>query len=282
MLRRVFGERKQGFYIDVGAMDPVLESVTKWFYDDGWHGINIEPNKFFFEKLVNERSRDVNLNVAIGEHGGEKPLYVFEQYGTSTFDPANRDRFVELGYSCEEKLVPVATLAAICAEHASESIDFLKVDCEGWENFVLRGADWERFRPTVLIVEATEPMSTVPSWHEWEPFLTETARYEFVYFDGLNRFYVPRERSELRSHFDRPPNVLDNFQIWPTIRAENRIAQLEHELRVKQHEIEDLANQHKAELENAARLTQELTKMRLWVGRLSQELAAKKKTVPRA
>ena len=268
MLRRVFGERKQGFYIDVGAMDPVLESVTKWFYDDGWHGINIEPNRFFYEKLVGERSRDINLSVAIGEQEGEKPLFVFEQYGISTFDPANRDRFVELGYSCEQEPVSVTTLAAICAEYATEPIDFLKVDCEGWESFVLRGADWERFRPTVLIVEATEPMSTVPSWQEWEPFLIETARYEFVYFDGLNRFYVPRERSELRSHFDRPPNVLDNFQIWPTIRAENRVARLEHELRMRQHQIDVLS--------------EELNKTRLWVGRLSQELAAKKKVLPRS
>ena len=43
MLRRVFAELDTGFYIDVGANDPSADSVTKAFYDAGWHGINIEP-----------------------------------------------------------------------------------------------------------------------------------------------------------------------------------------------------------------------------------------------
>jgi hypothetical protein len=28
-----------GFYIDVGANDPEKDSVTKFFYDQGWHGV---------------------------------------------------------------------------------------------------------------------------------------------------------------------------------------------------------------------------------------------------
>ena len=43
LLRRVFPDEPNGFYIDVGANDPVRDSVTKHFYDRGWHGINIEP-----------------------------------------------------------------------------------------------------------------------------------------------------------------------------------------------------------------------------------------------
>ena len=34
---------KKGFYIDVGAFDPIKVSVTKLFYLKGWNGINIEP-----------------------------------------------------------------------------------------------------------------------------------------------------------------------------------------------------------------------------------------------
>src|SRR6266851_465847 len=43
MLARVFAGRTAGFYVDVSAADPVNLSVTKWFYDLGWSGLNIEP-----------------------------------------------------------------------------------------------------------------------------------------------------------------------------------------------------------------------------------------------
>ncbi len=138
ILRRVFQDRKDGFYIDVGAMDPVLESVTKYFYDEGWSGINIEPNKWFYKKLLQERTRDINLNLAVGEHEESRPLYVFEQYGISTFDESNRDRFIQLGYQAEEKTVKITTLAAICEQYVTRPIDFLKVDCEGWEKMALK------------------------------------------------------------------------------------------------------------------------------------------------
>jgi len=46
LLGRVFHNRTDGFYVDVGAGDPVELSVTKWFYDLGWSKIGYEhvPN----------------------------------------------------------------------------------------------------------------------------------------------------------------------------------------------------------------------------------------------
>ena len=41
---RVLRQRTPGFYVDVGAMDPVIDSVTKVYYEHGWHGIDIEPH----------------------------------------------------------------------------------------------------------------------------------------------------------------------------------------------------------------------------------------------
>lgn len=43
MLHRALKGVEKGFYIDVGANDPVQYSVTKAFYERGWRGINIEP-----------------------------------------------------------------------------------------------------------------------------------------------------------------------------------------------------------------------------------------------
>ena len=44
---RLFASKPEGFYVDVGAGDPVQHSVTKLFYDAGWNGINVEPGPTF-------------------------------------------------------------------------------------------------------------------------------------------------------------------------------------------------------------------------------------------
>ena len=55
--------------------------------------------------------------------------------------------------------MPVSTLARVLEEARALEIDVLKVDVEGLEEQVLAGNDWERFRPRVVLVEATFPES---------------------------------------------------------------------------------------------------------------------------
>lgn len=316
MLQRVFRDRKDGFYIDVGAMDPVMDSVTKFFYDEGWSGINIEPNEWFYSKLLQERPRDINLNLAIGNRQESRPLYVFEQYGISTFDESNRDRFVEQGFEFKQQTVRVTTLAEVCRMYVRRHIDFLKIDCEGWEKHVLEGADWDRFRPTVLIIEGTAPSTATPSWGDWEPFLTQRAYYDMVYFDGLNRFYLRQEYGDFRTCFEVPPNVFDEFKSHSTVEAEyaaqnlrkdqNQLLAQINELKEKltgteerlasvvdeTKRISESLNNRVTELESHAatklaqiaelngerdELQKKLYQARLWIGRLSENCSASKR-----
>jgi hypothetical protein len=94
-----------------------------------------------------------------------------------------------------EQIVPVTTLARVCEDHITGEIDFLKVDVEGHEREVLEGADWSRWRPRVVVVEAVRP-TLEPSHQAWESILLR-ARYEFVAFDGVNRYYARREEPVL-------------------------------------------------------------------------------------
>lgn len=70
MLERAFAEIENGFYVDVGAWDPDLDSVTRYFYERGWRGVNIEPNPKYLALLKEKRARDVNLGLAVGAHNG--------------------------------------------------------------------------------------------------------------------------------------------------------------------------------------------------------------------
>ncbi|CAB4242794.1 protein of unknown function [Methylacidimicrobium sp. AP8] len=213
ILRRALAEVPIGCYVDVGAGDPVRGSVTKHFYDHGWRGINLEPDPDLFPRLAAGRPRDRNLPVAAGSQNGERTLSLSPGSGLRTFrqayalDPRNKAGFVARPVS-----VSVRTLDEVVAENRVDLIHFLKVDCQGSEADALRGFSFQAVRPWIVLVKATTTNGQEPSHEAWEPLLL-AKDYLFVYFDGLNRFYLAKERMALRERFALPPNVFDRFII---------------------------------------------------------------------
>ena len=200
-----------GCWIDVGAWDPVADSVTYAFYRRGWRGLNLEPNPEFFPLLAISRPGDVNLPVAAGERDGSLRFWRIPQSGLSTGDAATAETHRRLGFALEPLDVPVRRLAGLCDEHGFTAVDFLKIDAEGMERAVLAGAGLERLRPRVILIEATKPNSQEPTDGDWRDLL-DAAGYGEVYFDGLNRFYLAAEhRADLAGYFAAPPNVFDRF-----------------------------------------------------------------------
>jgi FkbM family methyltransferase len=210
MLYRALREVKQGFYIDVGAQDPVIDSVTKAFYDRGWRGINIEPNEEYFQKLQSERPHDINLATAVGREPGVISFYEVAHTGLSTTNAEYAQRHTEAGYQVERREVSCTTLDRICADWSMQAVHFLKIDVEGSERAVLEGFSFETVRPWLVVVEATEPNSEREAFAQWEDLLVGR-RYRPVYFDGLNRFYVAEEHADLARYFSRPPNPFDEY-----------------------------------------------------------------------
>lgn len=213
MLWRALRHIRNGFYIDVGAADPVEYSVTKLFYEHGWHGINIEPQPTYFELLSAVRPHDINLRLAAGREAASHLFHRIDGTGLSTFDTEIAARHRADGREVVEETIEVLPLSAICRQHRPHGpIHFLKVDVEGAEGNVLAGADFHDFRPWIVLVEATLPMSQEEAYADWEPILTGQG-YSFVWFDGLNRFYLADEmKDELGKHFLVQPNVFDAFE----------------------------------------------------------------------
>jgi FkbM family methyltransferase len=230
MLWRALGDVKNGFYVDVGAADPDEETVTRAFYDRGWSGINIEPLDEYFDKLKRRRTRDVNLKVAAGRKARVRTLHCFAGTGLSTLDPEISARHETEGRSAQHVSVSTLTLSEILLERAPAVIHFLKIDVEGAEAEVLEGLDLRRFRPWIIVIEATKPNSTEINANRWEHLVVQH-RYDFAYFDGLNCFYVADEKAELKQRLKNPPNVFDCFLRWTEAVKVQKIAELEEELR---------------------------------------------------
>ena len=194
----------EGFWIDVGGFSPYHDSVTKHFYEHGWHGVNIEPSVQLFPAFVEQRPGDVNLQVAVTDHEGEATFHEIEHGQLGTLEDRFADRHAEQGLQRRSYTVPATTLTRICEQHAPKEIHFLKVDVEGHEAAVLRGMDFNRFRPWVMVIEAVEPnRMDRPTYEEWDPGV-QSAGYDFVYTDILNRYYIAQEHRELARYFSLP------------------------------------------------------------------------------
>ena len=214
MLSRALAGVEHGFYIDVGANDPAVDSVTRAFYERNWNGINIEPVAQYHRMLCRERPHDINLQVAAGAAEGVLQFYEVADTGLSTADSVLAAHYRQQGRQVEQQDIPLTTLDAICAAHARMPIHFLKIDVEGGEAQVLQGFDLRRWQPWILVIEATRPLSEIPSQAEWEPMVLE-AGYAPVYFDGINRFYLSPAQQGLRPAFAAPPNYFDGFVLRP-------------------------------------------------------------------
>jgi FkbM family methyltransferase len=246
MLWRALKHIKMGFYIDVGAWSPDIDSVTQAFYEHGWQGINVEPNPEFHVQLLTRRPRDINLRMAVSDKAGSLMMNFFSNLGLSTLDETIVQNHARAGWAIDKHEVQVTTLADLWRQHVPEgqAVHFLKVDVEGFEGAVLRGNDWSKYRPWIVVVEATLPLSQPESHEEWEPMLL-TADYHFVYADGLNRFYVADEHVELLPALKYPPNVFDEFKLSSEYQADARAQKAE----TKAHQLQDVADGLNRELQ---------------------------------
>jgi FkbM family methyltransferase len=224
ILHRAFGDLKNGFFVDVGAAHPVDDSVTCHFYEQGWTGINIEPDPRLFTQLEQARERDINLDCVVGDPaalGTTTTLNVVSNPGLTTLDNKTAHQYRKQGLEIAQVSIPVMRMDDILQKHAcNREIHFMKIDVEGSEIGVIDTNDWMRFRPWIVIVEVVVSNTGANQRARESPGLTQSGEvdrvmtshgYNASYFDGLNRFYVAEENGDLAAHIAIPPNVFDGF-----------------------------------------------------------------------
>jgi len=223
VLWRALKDVDRGFYVDCGAYHPTHHSVTRAFYDRGWRGINVEPLPALIRKFDEQRISDFNVAVALSDKSAEAvDFYEVADTGLSTLDPQLARQHDKTGFITSKITVATVTLSQVLDEVSPAAIHFLKVDVEGAERLVLSGLDFNRYRPWIIVVEATRPLSPELTELTWEDILLG-ACYEFAYFDGLNRYYVAREHRERAAILAVPPNVFDNYVSVEQAEQINRI-----------------------------------------------------------
>lgn len=235
ILSAFFDENKPGYYVDIGAYDPLLDSVTQYFYQRGWNGINVEPNPERLKLFVSARPRDININAAISNNGPKTKLRIYSSMdGLSTINRSQIKLYEnDKEFQAEYKDIEVRTvkLSALLAEHSVGVIDFLKVDVEGHEYQVLESNDWSKFRPKVLCIEANHIN------HDWRSLLQKNG-YEKIFFDGLNEYYIESSNTEIKSKFNYVQSMIGREII--SYETSKTITTLESEASTHRSTIESL------------------------------------------
>jgi FkbM family methyltransferase len=212
MLWRALGHIPNGFYIDVGAQHPVLDSVSKAFYEHGWRGVHVEATHQFCSMLREARPDELVLEVAVSEKRGSMYFYEIPETGLSTGDKSIAEKHEAKGFRVNEISVPCITLDDLFEQIGSRDIHWLKIDVEGMEAKVLSGWTNADMRPWVIVVESTYPSTQVQTHNSWQYLVLEKGYLE-TYFDGLNRYYVLADLEEVADRLRTPPNIFDGFSL---------------------------------------------------------------------
>lgn len=191
ILNRIFRDKKNGFYVDVGANNPFEQSNTQFFYKLGWRGINIDAMPGSMKVFRDVRPGDINLEVPISNTEDTLQYHIFETSFFNSFAP-------DPDVLKNEKLLAVKPISAtsltkVFDEYVGEKcIDFMTVDVEGWDLNVLKSNTWDKYRPKVMIVEmldvpADKVNDTEIAWY------MRTIDYMFFCNTSTNAIFFEKE-----------------------------------------------------------------------------------------
>ena len=211
MLWRALNDVAQGQYLDIGAQDPDVDSVSRAFYEAGWLGIHVEPTPAYAAKLRVSRPNEVVIEAAVSDAAGPIEFFEIEGTGISTGRPDIAEHHARSGLRPRKILIPTIRLDALLRTIKGD-LHWLKVDVEGMESDVLRSWGDSPARPWLLVIESTFPNSQRATHEDWIEYVRQRG-YREVFYDGLSRYFLHRSQGHREAAFSAPPNVFDCFSI---------------------------------------------------------------------
>ena len=149
----IFKNKKEGFYLDIGAQHPISNNNTYILFKRGWKGINIDLDKKNIDLFKIARPDDFNLNYAISDSEKEVDLFFYHESSPINTLSKKVSNFQKANVS-QVKKIKTTTLDKILDEISLQHrIDYMNIDVEGYEEQVLKGFNINKFKPYVISIE---------------------------------------------------------------------------------------------------------------------------------
>ncbi len=156
VLNRFLDNKKEGFFVDIGAHHPIRFSNTFLFYKKGWSGINIDAMPDSMAQFNKIRPKDINIEIGVGLKNDNLTFYQFNESALNTFSKKEalskeKDRYKII----KSNMVKVDTLENILDKYLpkNKKIDFFNIDVEGKDEEVLISNNWEKYKPDYILIE---------------------------------------------------------------------------------------------------------------------------------
>lgn len=197
------GFKTDGFLVEIGVghtltgVDHIFEGTlenlsniqrignnTADLLDLGWSGIYIEPVIEFCEEAkiahANNLDRLSIINLGASDVDEELAFNINDTFLPNDFDSR--------GYPWVKRMMRLAPTSVILEDNnCPPEFDLMSIDVEGFEDRVLRGLDFQKHRPHLMIIEINivnidQINAIIPSY------------YQMVRNDSLNAVWIDTER----------------------------------------------------------------------------------------
>jgi hypothetical protein len=163
IVSNLLGGKRNGYFVDLASNDAIRISNTYALERDfGWTGICIEPNPVYWSSL-SYRSNCHVVGAVVGERRMEEVVFKFNtakgpQSGIVGPDFDNNNSNNNAPNSKEAKRRSTVTLVEVLERFdAPHIIDYLSLDIEGAEYFVMNQFPFDIYRFNILTVERPSP-----------------------------------------------------------------------------------------------------------------------------
>jgi FkbM family methyltransferase len=161
-----FHNKEKVFFVDLAAND--WRDLSNSYYIEtmfGYKGICIEPNPMYHLGLLTNRSCELVIN-PVGMKNGEVVQFALKNVFGGVVQGAFNQH---LKKDNEMTSLYTVTLTTILDQLlAPKIIDFLSLDVEGYETYVMKGFDFDKYRFMVVNVERPdEEFSALLKTHDY-------------------------------------------------------------------------------------------------------------------